>query len=66
MLLARTLCNDATTTATGMCANVNNTTAAPYDETMSFAVTSGTTYYVAVDGASVSAKGDYTIVFSLP
>ena len=47
-------------------ANVNTTNAAPYDETISFPVTSGTTYFVAVDGASVSAKGDYTIVFNLP
>ena len=65
-LLARTLCTDATTTAVGMCANDNTTTAAPYDETMSFPVTSGTQYFIAVDGAAVSAKGDYTVVFSLP
>jgi cysteine-rich repeat protein len=65
-LLARTICTDATTTTAAMCANVNTTNAAPYDETISFPVTSGTTYYAAVDGASVSAKGDYTIVFSLP
>jgi len=65
-LLARTVCGDALTTSASMCANVNNTNAAPFDETMSFAVTSGTTYFVAVDGASVTAKGDYQLTFSLP
>jgi cysteine-rich repeat protein len=65
-LLARTVCTDALTTGATMCANDNNTTSPPFDETMSFAVTSGVTYFVAVDGASVNAKGDYQLTFSLP
>ncbi len=65
-LLARTVCTDALTTGLSMCANNNNTASAPFDETMSFAVTTGTTYYVTVDGASVTSKGDYQLTFSLP
>ena len=65
-LLARTVCADALTTGLTMCANDNNTASAPFDETMSFAVTAGTTYYVGVDGASVTSKGDYQLTFGLP
>jgi cysteine-rich repeat protein len=65
-LLARTVCADAITTGAGMCANVNTTTSPPFDESMSFAVSNGTTYYVAVDGASAASKGDYQLTFSLP
>ena len=59
ILSARRTCMDATTQGTGMCAN-NAGSTAPLDETMSFAVTSGTIYYVGVSGA-VGADGNYTL-----
>jgi len=64
ILSARRTCMDATTQGAGMCAN-NNGSSAPLDETMSFPVTSGTTYYVGVSGA-VGADGNYTLSFRIP
>ncbi|MBK6460466.1 MAG: hypothetical protein IPF92_05585 [Myxococcales bacterium] len=64
VLSARTDCNNAATMATRMCANDRGTTA-PLDETMTFPVTSGTTYYVGVSGA-VGASGNYTLSFQIP
>lgn len=64
LLSARRTCMDAATQGTGMCAN-NNGSSAPLDETMSFPVTSGTTYYVGVSGA-VGATGTYTLNFRIP
>lgn len=64
LLSARTDCNSAATMTSKMCANDRGTTA-PFDETMTFPVTSGTTYYVGVSGA-VGASGDYTVSFQIP
>lgn len=64
VLSARTSCMDAASQGTGMCAN-NAGTSAPLDETMSFAVVSGRTYYVGVSGA-LNAVGNYTLNFRLP
>jgi hypothetical protein len=49
--------------AAAMCAN-NAGASAPFDETMSFSVVSGRTYYVGVSGA-VGANGTYTVNFQL-
>ncbi len=64
LLSARTDCNSAATMANNMCAN-NAGTSAPLDETLSFPVVSGRTYYVGVSGA-VGASGTYTVSFQIP
>ncbi|HRG99153.1 MAG TPA: hypothetical protein PLR99_23045 [Polyangiaceae bacterium] len=64
VLSARTDCNNPATMTNKMCANDRGTTA-PLDETMTFPVTSGTTYYVGVSGA-VGASGNYTVSFQIP
>lgn len=64
LLSARTTCADAATMATAMCAN-NVGSTAPFDETMTFSVVSGRTYYVGVSGA-VGANGTYTVNFQIP
>lgn len=64
ILSARATCLDAATQGANMCAN-NNGSTAPVDETMSFPVVSGRTYYVGVSGA-VGADGNYTLNFRIP
>ena len=64
ILSARTDCMNAATQGATMCAN-NALSTPPLDETMSFPVVSGRTYYVGVSGA-VGADGNYTVSFRIP
>lgn len=63
LLSARTDCANAATMAANMCAN--NVSAAPQNESISFPVVSGRTYYVGVSGV-LNATGPYSISFRIP
>ena len=66
LLSARTTCMDPASQGATMCAN-NNGSTAPFDETMSFSVVSGRTYYVGVSGAGPSGPtGTYTLNLRIP